>query len=89
LDFPHLLRFRVVEDAQGRQRLAFSPVLVAGQRDMVRVVLHPLAADSALSGQRIGVETLELPWAVYRVAPVAVFALEEFAPGWGEKEGAG
>jgi len=77
MDLPQAIRFRVLEDATGKSRLAFGPVMVAGHMGMVRVILHPSNSEGSQSGQRPGVETLEVPWQVYKGAPVAVFALDE------------
>ena len=81
MDLPLLIRFRILEDAHGKKRLAFSPVMIHGQLGMVRVILHPGQGDGSQSSQRTGIETLDVAWAVYRVAPVAVFALEEIVAG--------
>jgi len=81
MDLPQSIRFRVLEDSHGKPRLAFSPVMVAGQPGIVRVVLHPGIGDGSQSSQRPGIETLDVPWSAYRVAPVAIFMLGEIVPG--------
>ncbi len=77
MNAPQSIRFRVLVDAQGASRLAFGPVMVPGNTGLVRVVVYPKFSGVAQSGQRVGVEFMEVLWSVYKVAPVAVFTMTE------------
>ncbi len=75
MGLPTTIRFRVLPDSQGVDRLAFAPVMVPGHTGMVRVTLLPQVA-AASGSQRVGAEVIEVLWTDYKAAPVAIFEFE-------------